>query len=430
MNISEGFHDDIIEGVATHLAYLHGNLQTNGSWIPVEKPNATALASQIFDTLERNLNNWKHKRSAAKAIRACASVIKDNTEAERLVFLAIGFSRFYENDPVTGDNVSLIGLGINMAKGNIAEALMILATKFLESGNILPDLLVPTLRRFANDEHPAVRAMILQRLPYLQSKEFELGWDLFHIAMKDADGLWLIAEQCIYRTYYNHFEIVRPLLARLYIEGSGKDLQTWGRISALAAMSRHIDFAKFLRELETLDNNEAWHGAAAVWTNFENIQKHREQCIDGIHSGLKASAPCAEEVVIKMEHIFREKSAVNVISMDLIRHFFYFISTDSKSENFYVFGFDEWLNVISQQDPIYALSAAEIYLTYVRNSKSNIYDHNNSLTQLMTRLFSEAEEREASDSGEMLHRVVVVQDTLLSLGVNGVVDWLKAAERP
>jgi len=48
----------------------------------------------------------------------------------------------------------------------------------------------------------------------------------------------------------------------------------------------------------------------------------------------------------------------------------------------------------------------------------------------MTRLFAEAEEREESDGGSMLQRVVAVQDTLLSLGVNGVVDWLKAAERP
>jgi hypothetical protein len=48
----------------------------------------------------------------------------------------------------------------------------------------------------------------------------------------------------------------------------------------------------------------------------------------------------------------------------------------------------------------------------------------------MTRLFSEAEEREESDCGAMLQRVVVAQDALLSLGVNGVADWLKAAERP
>lgn len=47
----------------------------------------------------------------------------------------------------------------------------------------------------------------------------------------------------------------------------------------------------------------------------------------------------------------------------------------------------------------------------------------------MTRLFAEAEEREESDHGAMLQRVVSVQDLLLSLGVNSISDWLKAAER-
>jgi len=59
-----------------------------------------------------------------------------------------------------------------------------------------------------------------------------------------------------------------------------------------------------------------------------------------------------------------------------------------------------------------------------------LYDYENNLTQLMTRLFAEAEEREEADHGEMLQRVVSLQDVLLSIGVDGVNDWLKAAERP
>ena len=39
-------------------------------------------------------------------------------------------------------------------------------------------------------------------------------------------------------------------------------------------------------------------------------------------------------------------------------------------------------------------------------------------------------EREESDCGAMLKRVVSLQDDLMSLGVNSINDWLKAAERP
>ena len=72
----------------------------------------------------------------------------------------------------------------------------------------------------------------------------------------------------------------------------------------------------------------------------------------------------------------------------------------------------------------------EIYLAYVTHSKPYLFDIENRLTQLMTRLFAEAEEREESDRGAMLQRVVAAQDTFLSLGISSVADWLKAAERP
>lgn len=429
-NIPEKFREDIMDGVATHLAYRFGNLQTNGQWLPVEEPNAPLLASQILDELERHPKNWQHRRSTAKALEACANVIQDTQEAERLIFLAIGFEGLYEDDPIKGNNVTLIDQGINMVKGDVADALMILANNFLEDGSIFPELLTPILRRFARSEHPAIRALILRRLPYLQSKMFDLGWDLFHLAMQDADGLWQIAEPCLYYAYHNHFEVVRPLLTRLRNEGSGKDLETWGRISALATMSQHIDFAEFLGSLNTLDNTEAWRGAATVWTNSENIRRHREQCLAGMDSGLNAGGSHAETVAEQMDHIFREKTSVISVPIELIRRCFSVFENDCENKHRRLFGFHEWLNATSQIDPEQALAATEIYLAYINHRKPYLYDHENSLTQLMTRLFAEAEEREESDCGAMLQRVVAVQDTLLSLGLNGVVDWLKAAERP
>ncbi|MDO8989475.1 MAG: ATP-binding protein [Sideroxyarcus sp.] len=428
--IPEKFRDDIMDGAAGYLSHRYGNLQTNETWLPVEEPDAPTLASHILDELERHSQHWKLRRSTANALEACANVIQDAQNAERLIFLAIGFERLHEVDPTKGDNVGLISLGINMVKGDVAEALMILANNFRERGSVFPELLAPTLRRFAGDEHPAVRALILRRLPYFQSKIFDLGWDLFHLAMQDADGLWQIAEPCLYYAYHNQFEVVEPLLARLRNEGVDKDLETWGRIMALATMARHIDFAEFLEDLNALDNTEAWQGAATVWTNSENIRQHREQCLAGMDSGLNAGATHAVEVAGQMDHLFGDKSAVISVPIELIRRCFSVFESDSENKHHRLFRFHEWLNATSQHDPEQALAATEIYLAYVRHSKPYLYDHENSLTQLMTRLFAEAEEREESDCGAMLQRVVVIQDTLLSLGVNGVVDWLKAAERP
>jgi len=431
-DIPTRFRDDIMDGVATYLAYRFGNLQTNETWQPINEPDPHVLASHIFDELERHPQHWQLRSPAGKALEACANVVRDLKDTERLVFLAIGFEQLDEDDPIKGDNVDLISLGINMVKGDVAEALMILAANFRKFGSVLPELLQPALCRFAGDKHPAIRAVILRRLPYLQSKNFELGWDLFHLAMRDAEGLWQIAEPCLYYAYHNHFEVVKPLLARLRLEGGGKDLETWGRISALASMTRHVDFAEFLGDLKALDNTEAWLGAATVWTNAENIQQHRDQCFAGMDAGLDAGGTHAMAVARQIDHVFRDEMSQISVPIELIRSCFSVFESDSESENKHhrLFGFHEWLNAIAQNDPEQALASAKIYLAYVSRCKPHLYDHTDSLTKLMTRLFGEAEEREESDGGAMLRSVVEVQDTLLSLGVNGVTDWLKAAERP
>lgn len=430
LDISARFRDEIMSGIATHLDCRYGNRQRNDSWQPLEEPEAQILVNLILDELEKHQIHWRYKRSAAEVLEACANVVKDPKEAERLVFLAVGFSGFRENEPSPGENVNLLDLGINMTKGDVAEALMILATTFADESREFPDLLLPTLSRFASDEHPAIRALILRRLPYLQSKKFEVGWSLFGLAMQDAKGLWQIAEPCLYYAYHTHFETVGPILTRLYCEGYGQELETWGRISALAAMDQCIDFEIFLKEIKTLNNDAAWLGAAKVWTHVSNLQNYRDQCLIGIEAGLEIGGTCAEAVANQMEEIFRESTAAIVVPFMLIQRVFSAFGRNSQNKDNRLFGFHEWLNAISQFDPEYAMAVTEIYLQYVRNSKPYLYDHENNLTQLLTRLFSEAEEREEFDDGEMLCRVVAIQDELLSIGVDGVLDWLKAAERP
>jgi hypothetical protein len=428
-NISVKFRDDIMYGIANYLAHRYGNLQINGTWVPIEEPDAPTLANKIIDELERHSSHWHHNRSAAKALEACAHVIQDTQNAARVVFLAIGFGNLREESTIRGDSVDLLSHGINMTSGNIADALMILVNNLHEHEVSLPDLLVPTLRRFASNEHPAIRALILRHLPYLQSQNPEIGWDLFHRAMQDAVDLWQSAEHCLYYAYHDHFEKVEPLLERIYREGSKEDMKTWGRISALSALTGHVEFANLLDQLNELDITEAWQGVASVWTHAGNIRQHREQCLAGIEAGLKSDSHHAAAVARRLDNIFQGNMRAISIPIELIQLCFRVFEDDSKNLHNRLLEFNEWLNAISQRDPELALAAAEIYLTYVNRSKTFFYDYENRLVQLMTRLFAEAEEREESDHGAMLKRVVSVQDLLLSLGVNSINDWLKAAER-
>lgn len=429
--ISDGFRDDIMEGIANYLAHRYGSLRPNKSWLPEDEPDAAVLARQILNELENNPKLWSHKRSASKAIQSCAHVVIQVADTERLVALAKDFLTLQEESSFSGNTVDLLTTGINMARGNAAEALMILANRLEQNSVPWPESLPNALRQFAKDDHPAIRALLLQRIPYLQSQNPELGWELFGLAMRESSpGLWAIAAHCLYYAYHQKFDVVAPWLARIYREGSEKDFEVWGRISALAALSKRLDFADLLAELNALKSKDAWRGATSVWIHTDNIQQHREQCLDCLEAGLNAENIHAATVAHKFLELFREVMPLTFVPIELIRRCFRLLETEIDSAHHNVFGFDAWLNANSLHDPMYALEAAEIYLDFARQTKTYVYNHENNLTQLLTQLFAQAEEQEESDNGVMLQRVVKLQDALLVAGVHEVNDWLKAAERP
>jgi len=429
INIPLNFTNDIMDGIATYLEHSYGNLKASDKWTPIEQPDAPTLANQVLDELQRHSAHWRLNRSAANALEGCAHVIEDTQNAARLVFMAISYGYKSEETTIRGDDVDLLTAGINMKGGKVAEALMILANNLHERKIELPELLPPTLRLFASNGHPAIRALILRRLPYLQSQNSELGWEIFHRTTQYAEGLWESAERCLYYAYHDNFERIAPSLERIRYEGSDKDKETWGRISALSALTGHIEILDLIDDLKVLDNSEAWHGAASVWTHTGNIRKHREQCFEGIKAGLQARDDHATAVARKVGNIFRENKPPIAFPIALIRRLFSIFENDSEDKHHRLYGFNEWLNTTSQRDPDLALAATEIYLAYVRRADPYFHDHDNHLVQLATRLFTEAEEREESDQGAMLERVVSVQDLLLSLGLNSINDWLKTAER-
>ncbi len=132
-----------------------------------------------------------------------------------------------------------------MITGNVAEALINLANKFLEKEQSLPELLSPALMRFAKHENPAVRALLLEHLPFLQSKNPELGWKLFDELTQVSQGLWKHAERCLYYSYSKNFSKVESYLQRILDEGYADEMQTWGRISTLSVLSGHLKLDDF-----------------------------------------------------------------------------------------------------------------------------------------------------------------------------------------
>jgi hypothetical protein len=212
-------------------------------------------------------------------------------------------------------------------------------------------------------------------------------------------------------------------------QSTGEPLETWGRISALAAFVGYIDFQSFIHQLETLASTDAWKGAATVWMHKGNHVKHAEQCLAGIRAGLNQADAIDVVMAKQMASLFRKEPPQVCIPADIIDRYFSAYEQNQSGERFRLYGFDEWLNAISQSNPDESLAAAERFAVFMRGGNHPVYDRG-PLSQLLTRLFREAEEREESDDGQMLCRVIALQDAFLAIGVNGLQDWLRDAERP
>jgi glycosyltransferase involved in cell wall biosynthesis len=428
--LSKVYCDEIMDGAATYLSYRHGNLQSNDSWVPLERPDALGLAQQILSELENHVYHWSRNRSASNAISSCANVVNNTLDASRLVFVAIGFENLREVEPIQGESVDLVTMGINMVRGHVVDALITMAIQLHDVDAAFPELLEPALSRLAADGHPAIRALVLRRLPFLQKKLPSLSWKLFDRAMSDPTGLWISAETCFYYGYQKNFKRIAALLSRLYTDGRGKELEVWGRISALSAMAGNLEFSSFLEDLKVLDSSEAWSGSSSVWTHSGNLVDHSEQCLLGIEAGLNARSAHASVVAGKTIRLFTDDDSVVGIPTALVVRCMKVIESDTPNRGHRFGGLEGWLGATAQRDPEQSLEILEYYLALVKRTNTFLHDYQNRITQLLTRLFAAAEEREEIDAGVMLARVVAVQDILLGLGVDGIEKWLKAAERP
>ena len=166
----------------------------------------------------------------------------------------------------------------------------------------------------------------------------------------------------------------------------------------------------------------------AVWTSPHNILRHRHSCFEGITAAISIASPDPSMLAQTIGNIFRSGGQPILLPAEIIERYFDLLRSHAPHKHHSFFGIDEWLNSIAQSDAPYALSMSEHYLTCAIEVGSLIFDQENNLTQLLTRLFYEAEEREGTDEGEMLKRVINLQDLMLSLGVDGINQWLHKIE--
>jgi hypothetical protein len=430
-DIPDRYREEILGGVANHLSYLYGRVGQQQGWEPIAKPDPVTLARLMLDEVERHPLDWSGKREAAKAANACAHVVNTDADIHRVLFVALGFSGVKEAyDREREQQKDLIFIGINMARGEAAQAALTLLRRMIEDETPWPELLLPSIKKFAMDSNSAIRALVLRELPSLQYHQPELGWQVFQLAIQDADEkLWCESERCLYSGHHKQYERIASHLDYVRNTFNGEALEMWGRISALAQLSGHMSFEWLIDRLSQGQCLNGWKGAASIWAANVYTPQHGSVCWNGIRAALKSPYAQEQELLHELRRVFGKRERLSPVPKDVVDAYFDALEAIHIQQAFSLHEIDDWLGALVFNYPQEALDSAERVVLFLQRIKPP-HLYLDELPQLLTRLFREAEEQELSDDGQMLKRVVDLQDSFLSLNLPHVETWLADAERP
>lgn len=418
----------LLSGATDYLRYRYADL-SNAHWKPREEVSAEELTELLLNELERNSQFWTGTSAGARAVGGCAVVVRSALGAQRVAFLAC--THIAVEDPVCSGTYDddLGTVAINSSRGLLAEGLVILTKHLLQDGMELPELLTPTLLRLARDCHPAVRAAVIEKLAFIQSKT-ELGWELFDVAFSGADErVWTHAAETLYYATGKQAPRAKPYLDLMEASKVGDVRKAWGRLAALAVLRGEMNSDTLLEKLIAGASADAWEGAVVVWV----ANAHRCQFIDECLAGLRHATkhPLAKQALARhVGHLFQTNQSFVQVPLDLFKAF-----KSADGEGVQIIAsispwLGEWLCQMVEFEPDDAVLVAEMAAEAALARNVSPFNDPDTLGTLMTALFREAEERERSDEGAMLARVIALQDAFLSMPTADLSNWLRAAERP
>jgi hypothetical protein len=427
-NLHQGYIHAVVKGIASHLHYRFGNLRPNpgDSWTPIEPlPDGKALATTLMKLLEQYSVIWNDGDTVSQALEACCDVLDDPESADRLtllLFWACSKVPDDERDSISDNESDLVSRALNSTRGVIAKSAMKLCNRLLEKDQSLPELLPYLLHRFAHDSAIYARIPILEQLPFLLYKQPDFGWRLLSDVFQEPQPrLWKYAEQCLYYQYRDHFHQVAPYLDRLLVEGREEAGDTWGRISTLASLAGYIR-QEALFEALTTANDEAWKGAAQVFTANFDRREHTTTCHSGLITILNHES-LSDEAVREIESCFDKEANRGLIRHELALALLHALSASTVGYD--IHDFLEWLSYEARRNPVVTLGVAEILAeTLETKMRSHQIWHTQPLITALNEILREADE---TDDPELIKRAINLQDRFLRLDIYGIEELFNRA---
>ena len=430
----------IVEGVGSHLRYRFGNLHSGTVWTPVEPlPDGIALAKDLLKLVERYSLNWLGDDACRNALSGCCDVsIDDSDYVDRLSLQLFWLyqAHLHEDRQIISSSDSLVATAINSTSGVVSETAMRLYNRRLELNSDIPELLTCLIQHAAKDWRPYVRVGILHHLAFTIYKQPEWGWKIFADIFRELQpSLWQYAETSLYHNYQNRFNLVSLYLDRIFQEGMDESGETWGRISALASLSGHINREHLLEQLESMpDRESAWNGVAKVFTANLHIPEHKANCYTGLVKILDIKQDrLPHSIVLIISKCFWGKMDIdggkelkNIDSQILnellskILALFELVKLDN-------FDIPQYLSELSKVSPLEALKLSELLGKKSKiESDMGLSGDSRYLIMTLKAIFAEAEE---SQDRDLLDRAIALQDLFLELNIHGMNDFLDKATR-
>ena len=421
------FQAALLRGIAEHAQIRFGNLGKN-NWNAKSTPSEQALFDYLLKLI--NLINWSDFDAFClqSALCGCSWIARSSEDLDRLYPLLYWCSN--SADPVAENCEDLHRVGLNSMRGIAAESALVVASHWLKGGQgDLPDQLASILHQLAEDPHPAVRGRVLRGLPTVLHFSQEIGWRLFQKAVAHGPAaIWESAYMCMYYNYRQHYKIVKEYLDVMEDCAMPEATKPWARILTLTYLANKIDKNTFIDSLAKMNLDDAWKAAVGVLKHNTDKPEIESRCFEGLAYILEC-APQYEDVLRILGSIFsKHENGFCFPSVLFLEKLFAVSAKVAKQNRARFYQFPHWLLALSGHDCDAALRACELFLEHC-----NAYittDDSQALVKLLTVLFREAEEREEQDSGEMLRRVLRLQDTMLMKGISAMDDWFNEAERP
>lgn len=412
----KGYFESLLEGISNYIEHIEGNLSF-GNKIEVNKDNDTfELANILLNQIEKNYNQLD-EHTLAKSLKACSSVLKDKASINRIVFILYPLSNhinrsIYENRDNDYNDVDTL----NSVSGIMGGIVIKLTNNYLENKKRLPKMLETLLLRLSRDGMNSSKAAILERLPYLISKNKTLGWRVFdniiqNPIVKILDRTYF----CFYYNYHKDFSRISKYLDLFYnsyidIDKCAKIL---GRIYTLSYIDKNISQDELYFKIENSRNEKFIEGVISIFTDESNFKNYNNMCVNSLKNFLQ-NYNLSAEMVFKIERLFFKKENFKYISLDFVESIIYNLS---KKENRYrdINALFEWLEYFAQNNNVRnSLDIAKELVSKIEELEfKDLYSSDKILSYLLILL----QEADDFDDEDLVKEVLDLQERLFKLNV-------------